>query len=141
MLMGQQAEPLRPCSLSHTVSGGLVGSKGRIFTSRLACYADTAQAIIVYWPSIFKSTTDTLFFGAPFQGAGGLEQTETLQATPECQERSSAILWLNGYSEDTLLQRLQAFARYTENDRTLESTSSTTGHGQGMPKKVSNILR
>lgn len=32
------------------------------------------------WPGIYKSTTGILFFGTPFRGAGGLNQTEMLQA-------------------------------------------------------------
>ncbi len=32
------------------------------------------------WPGIFKSTTGIVFFGTPFRGAGGLDQTEMLRA-------------------------------------------------------------
>lgn len=32
------------------------------------------------WPGIYTSTTGILFFGTPFRGAGGLNQTEMLRA-------------------------------------------------------------
>lgn len=32
------------------------------------------------WPGIFKSTTGMVFFGTPFRGAGGLDQTEMIRA-------------------------------------------------------------
>ena len=128
---------LLPSSLIHVCKGNLshVGQSTFTFLGPATCFTVyTAER-----PSIFKSTTDTLF-GASFRGAGGLEQTETLRAAPECQEIFSAILWLNGNSEDTLLQSLATFARYTDIDRTLKSTINTIRHGQGMTKKVSAIL-
>ncbi|KAL8653091.1 MAG: hypothetical protein Q9210_002305, partial [Variospora velana] len=39
-----------------------------------------AQRSEAKWAGIFQSTTDMVFFGTPFQGAGGLDQTEMLRA-------------------------------------------------------------
>ena len=39
-----------------------------------------AQRIDTEWSGIFKSTTGMVFFGTPFRGAGGLDQTEMLLA-------------------------------------------------------------
>jgi len=39
-----------------------------------------AQRSDTKWPGIFKSTTGMVFFGMPFRGAGGLDQTEMIRA-------------------------------------------------------------
>ncbi|KAI4157181.1 MAG: hypothetical protein LQ342_008485, partial [Letrouitia transgressa] len=38
-------------------------------------------------PGIFQSTTGTVFFGTPFRGAGGLNQTEMIQAAQSQYEK------------------------------------------------------
>ena len=39
-----------------------------------------AQRSDTEWPGIFQSTTGMVFFGTPFRGAGGLNQTEMILA-------------------------------------------------------------
>ena len=60
---------------------------------------------------------------------------ENASGSPEYQERSSAILWLNANSRDTLLQSLTALARYSENDRTLKSIINIIRRHQEMSKQ------
>ena len=39
-----------------------------------------AQRFDFKWSGIFKSTTGMVFFGTPFRGVGGLNQTEMIRA-------------------------------------------------------------
>lgn len=62
------------------------GSESSILILRPRCHADTTKTIVdasrsdTKWHGIFKSTTGMVFFGTPFQGAGGLDQTEIIRA-------------------------------------------------------------
>ncbi|KAL6712998.1 hypothetical protein ACLMJK_009394 [Lecanora helva] len=48
---------------------------------RVHCWAIVdAERNSTEWPGIFKSTTGIVFFGTPFRGAAGLNQSELLQA-------------------------------------------------------------
>ena len=70
-------------------------------------------------------------------GLGGIGKTQLAIAyCRKYQKTYSAILWLNGNSEDTLLQSLAAFAMDARIDGIEGSTASAAGHGQETVEKA-----
>ena len=75
-------------------------------------------------------------------GLGGIGKTQL--AIAYCRKHQgtySAILWLNGNSQDTLLQSLAAFAIYTRINGLQGSTIGATGHGQEIAEKANAVRR
>ena len=73
-------------------------------------------------------------------GLGGIGKTQLAIAyCRKHQETYSAILWLNGNSQDTLLQSLAAFATYARIDGLQGSTVGATGHGQEIAQKANAV--
>ena len=75
-------------------------------------------------------------------GLGGIGKTQL--AIAYCRKHQgtySAILWLNGNSQDTLLQSLAAFATYARIDDLQGSTMGATGHGQEIAEKANAVRR
>ena len=75
-------------------------------------------------------------------GLGGIGKTQL--AIAYCRKHQaiySAILWLNGNSEDTLLQSLAAFATHAQFDGRPESAVKVAGHGQEIVEKANAVLR
>ena len=75
-------------------------------------------------------------------GLGGIGKTQlAIEYCRKHQGTYSAILWLNGNSEDTLLQSLAAFAIYARIDGLQGSTIGATGHGQEIAGKANTVRR
>ena len=75
-------------------------------------------------------------------GLGGIGKTQLVIAyCRKHQGTHSAILWLNGNSQDTLSQSLAAFATYARIDGLQGSTIGATGHGQEIAEKANAVRR
>lgn len=75
-------------------------------------------------------------------GLGGIGKTQLAIAyCRKYQKTYSAILWLNGNSEDTLLQSLAAFATYARLNSKEELTASAAGQGQETVEKAKAVRR
>ena len=75
-------------------------------------------------------------------GLGGIGKTQVAIAyCRKYQKTYSAILWLHGNSEDTLLQSFAAFAINARIDGIEGSTASAAGHGQETVEKAKAVLR
>ena len=75
-------------------------------------------------------------------GLGGIGKTQLAIAyCRKYQKTYSAILWLNGNSEDTLLQSLAAFATYIYLDNIEETTASAAGYRQETVERAKAVRR
>lgn len=98
----RKACPLRPLIFIAHCFGGLVVLRAIVDANR----SDSK------WPGIFKSTTGMAFFGTPFRGAGGLNQSEMLQAAQSQYEEGQvqgAVLNILAPGNESLMDLMTFF--------------------------------
>jgi len=77
-----------------------------------------------------------------FHGLGGIGKTQLAIAyARKHQHTYSAIVWVNGYSRDTVLQSLAAFGRYASDSGVSDLTASTTQQAPDMKAEAGAVLR
>lgn len=77
-----------------------------------------------------------------FHGLGGIGKTQLAIAyARKHQHTYSAIVWVNGYSRDTVLQSLAAFGRHAGVSGVSDSTASTTQQAPDIEAEADAVVR